>query len=174
MTAQARKALIQVNRNEIVARSSAQSAFWTPDRAGSRPFVNGPRRKAGKARLSGTPERTPTVQHCPELFVLFTRREPSTADFADTSCPECVCPEIRKAPARLNRTILFNTGPNRGPVQQFVCAADERRHRQLPGRDRDMKKPAEAPGTGRAGRKGSGVAHGRRKRTPAKIVNFLA
>jgi hypothetical protein len=40
-------------------------------------------------------------------------------EFLDTSCPDSVCPEIRKALARLNWKILFNAGPNRGPVQKF-------------------------------------------------------
>ena len=38
---------------------------------------------------------------------------PFPASFPYTSCPRCVCPEIRKSPARLSQTILFNAAPNR-------------------------------------------------------------
>jgi hypothetical protein len=45
------------------------------------------------------------------VFGSFTKCEPSTADFSDTICPDSVCLEIRKSPAGLDGTILFDSGP---------------------------------------------------------------
>ena len=157
MTAQARRALIQVNRTEIVAGSREQSAFWTPNRAESGLFANGPRRKAGEMGPSGTPERAVTVQHCPDLFVLFARCGPSAAAFFRHHMSRFCLSRNSQSVGPLEQKDSFQRRPESRacPTIRLRRAADDRGHEgetwATPGHEKSRQSAWEQDAAGRMG-----------------------